>query len=53
MNSKWHLYISLAKSIIRIAGCAISIIYNQWIILVFGIGLAELLGILEEIKDDR
>jgi len=53
MNSKWHLYISIAKSVIRIAGCILSVIYNQWTILALGLGVAEVLGILEEVKDNR
>ena len=53
MNSKWHLYISLAKSIIRIVGCVIGIILGSWIIAIVGIIIAEILGILEEIKDER
>jgi len=34
MNSKWHLYLSNLKSLIRIAGCSLSLIYNEWSILV-------------------
>lgn len=53
MNSKWHLYISFAKSLIRIAGCLLAIIYKQWDILAYGLLIAELLGILEELGDKR
>lgn len=53
MNSKWHFYISISKSFIRIMGCLFSIQYNSLIILACCLGLAELLGILEEIKDER
>lgn len=53
MNSKGHFYTSLAKSILRIAGCIITIttlniLYLAWFFL-FG----ELLGIVEEIFDRR
>jgi len=53
MNSKWHLLISFLKSFIRIITILVSIILNQWIFLAIGLGLAEILGILEEIKDER
>lgn len=53
MNSKWHMYISFIKSFVRIAGCELSIIFNNWLILAIGLGLAELLGVLEEVGDNR
>lgn len=53
MNSRWHLYLSFFKSGIRIVGCIFSIVFNQWILLAIGLGVAEILGILEEIKDER
>lgn len=53
MNSKWHLYISFSKSIIRITGCVLGILLNSLIILATAFGIAEVLGILEEIKDNR
>lgn len=53
MNSKWHLYISFSKSIIRITGCVLGILLNSLIILATAFGVAEVLGILEEIKDNR
>jgi hypothetical protein len=53
MNSKWHMYISFIKSFVRIAGCGLSIIFSNWLILAIGLGLAELLGVLEEIGDKR
>ena len=55
-----HFKVSLIKSLIRILGCAaacILIAFNQVLscILTIGISLsiAELLGILEEIMDER
>jgi len=53
MNSKWHLYLSYLKSLIRISGCSLSLIYNEWSMLAISFGIAELLGVLEEIKDER
>jgi hypothetical protein len=53
MNSKWHLFISFIKSLIRIVGIGVSLIYSQWSFLAIGLGVAEVLGILEEIGDKR
>jgi hypothetical protein len=53
MNSLWHLYISVAKSIIRILSCFISVIFGRFEYLAIGFGIAEVLGILEEVKDER
>jgi len=53
MNSRWHLYISLIKSIIRILACIIAVVCKSFKFLAIGFGLAEGLGILEELKDER
>lgn len=53
MNSRWHLYLSIAKSGLRIGSCVFAIVYSDWWVLCIGLGLAEILGILEEIGDDR
>ena len=53
MNSKWHLYISILKSIIRIGSVIIAIILNNWILLAIGLVIAEILGIAEDLNDDR
>jgi len=53
MNSKWHLYLSYLKSLIRIAGCSLSLIYSEWSMLAISLGIAEVLGMLEEVKDER
>jgi hypothetical protein len=60
MNSKWHLYLSLLKSFIRIGTYIISFILlvtkhiiGSIIILCIGSFLAEVLGVAEEIKDYR
>lgn len=56
MNSKSHLYISLIKSIIRMIGCGWAMLFSQTLpIYILGGALivAETLGVLEEIFDDR
>ncbi len=53
MNSKWHLCLSFLKSLVRIAGCVSAIMFNSWIDMVVGFLIAEVLGVLEEIKDER
>jgi hypothetical protein len=53
MNSKGHLYVSLAKSLLRIAGVIICLITKQVIGLAVMLGLAEVLGIVEELVDGR
>lgn len=53
MNSKGHLYISLIKSIIRILGCVLSLLFNNFTILAVVFGIAEILGIFEEVVDKR
>ena len=44
-----HFCISLAKSALRIAGCALGIFYNSLAILAEFFMVAEILGIAEEI----
>ena len=52
MNSKWHLYISLVKSAIRIVGCIFGLKGSlKGISLMFL--MAEGLGVLEEVGDKR
>ena len=53
MNSKDHLYISLAKSSIRILGCIGTYFSGDVMILVGSFGFAELLGVIEELADKR
>lgn len=53
MNSKGHLFISLAKSMIRIVGGAIALTIGSIAPLAIGIILAEIGGILEELVDER
>ncbi len=53
MNSKGHLYISLAKSFIRIGSAIASIWLKYYEILALGIVVAEIGGILEEVFDKR
>lgn len=52
MNDFGHFIISLIKSILRIIGCILAVIYSIKLgFLLFGI--AEILGIAEEIVDKR
>jgi len=44
-----HFRISLAKSALRIAGCALGIVFNSLIVLAVFFLIAETLGIAEEI----
>lgn len=53
INSKWHFFISLIKSIIRIISCIGALNYNNWHYIPVGFGMAEILGIAEEILDKR
>jgi len=53
MNSKGHLYISLAKSLIRIGSAIAAIWMREFEILALGIMIAEICGILEEVYDKR
>lgn len=52
MNSKWHICISLVKSVTRIVGCVMGIRGSLKGLSVSFL-LAEVLGILEEVGDDR
>lgn len=53
MNSKGHLFISLAKSAIRVIGGVVTLINGSVIPLAVGIILAEVGGVLEELVDKR
>lgn len=53
MNSRGHLYISLAKSFIHIVSAILSIWLKQYEILALGIVVVEIGGILEEVFDER
>lgn len=53
MNSKGHLFISLAKSGVRIFSCIISAVHKSYLPMAIGFGSAEILGILEELADKR
>jgi|TARA_E500000081_G_C5877539_1_gene237663 hypothetical protein len=47
--SKKHFYISMVKSVVRIAGCAAVLLGGGIIWLAGGLLIAELLGIAEEL----
>lgn len=53
MNSKGHLIISGAKSLLRIGGCVGTFITHNFYVLVICFGIAEILGIAEELVDKR
>lgn len=53
MNSKGHLYISLAKSAIRVIGGIITLVTCSVIPLAVGVAVAEAGGVLEELVDER
>lgn len=53
MNSKGHLFISIIKSSLRISGCIMAFITYNLYILAVCFGIAELLGIAEELVDKR
>lgn len=53
MNSKGHLFISLAKSAVRIIGGIVALASNSVIPVAVGVVVAEIGGILEELVDKR
>ena len=57
MNSKGHLTYSVVKSIIRMLSCLQAIIFFEsdvsFILLCIGFLTAEVLGIIEEVVDER
>lgn len=53
MNSKGHLIISLAKSVIRVVGGIAALVTKSVIPLAIGVMVAEVGGILEELVDKR
>lgn len=46
---KFHFYISLVKSAVRIAGCLVALATGSWGWLAAGFLVAEILGIVEEL----
>ena len=53
MNSKGHLFISIAKSAVRIGACSWALVTGRVIPLAAGFLAAEVLGIAEELVDKR
>jgi hypothetical protein len=53
MNSKSHFWISSLKSLIRILVCILALKTNDIKVLAIGFLLAEVLGVLEELFDNR
>lgn len=53
MNSKGHLFISLAKSAVRVIGGIVTLVKGSIIPLAIGVIVAEIGGVLEELVDQR
>ena len=53
MNSKGHLLISLAKSIIRVVGGIVTLTTGSVVPVAIGVIIAEIGGVLEELVDKR
>ncbi len=53
MNSKGHLFISLAKSAVRVIGGIVTLSKHSIIPLAIGVIVAEVGGVLEELVDQR
>ena len=53
MNSAGHLIVSIVKSSIRIGSCITAFWDGNIKILALGFGVAEILGIVEELVDAR
>ena len=53
MNSKGHLLISLAKSVIRVVGSIVTLTTGSVVPVAVGIIIAEIGGVLEELVDKR
>jgi len=53
MKSKGHAYVSFAKSAIRLLGCVICVITKSLVVLAVAFGIAEVLGVVEELVDRR
>ena len=53
MNSKGHLFISLAKSAIRVIGGIVTLTTGYVIPVAVGVIIAEIGGVLEELVDKR
>lgn len=53
VNSKGHLYVSIAKSAIRIVAGAVALVTGDIKVLAGGIVVAEILGVVEELVDFR
>jgi len=48
-----HYNVSMAKSVIRIISCILAAYTMNVVVLAVGMGIAELLGVLEEVVDRR
>lgn len=53
MGSKGHFWVSMAKSVIRIAACVVLIFSGNFVVGGTGFLVAEVLGVVEELVDGR
>jgi hypothetical protein len=53
VNSRGHFWVSTAKSVIRLFGVALTLVTKSVVVLAVAFGVAELLGIVEELVDKR
>lgn len=53
MKDKGHFYTSIAKSIVRITGCFVTLYAKDIAPMAVAFLFAEILGIVEEVLDDR
>lgn len=53
MGSKGHLACSIGKSVIRICGATYAVLKSDWKFGLSAFGVAEVLGIFEELLDKR
>lgn len=49
MKIDWHFVISIVKSLVRIGACFVAWRMNDWRVLPFGFGVAECVGMVEEV----
>ena len=47
-----HFSVSLMKSFVRLIACGVAVIENSILPLAWGFGIAEVLGVIEELVED-
>jgi len=53
LNSRFHLWTSILKSVVRMTGCVWLISSGDYMAFAWAFIFAELLGVAEELGDDR